>query len=142
MLGEKNMKFERSFTVEWGDCDEAGIVFYPNYFYWFDCTFQAFLRSKGLSQRELRSRYGAVTPLVDVGATFRAPIRYDDVIVVSAEVEEWAARRMRLRYVAHCGERIVATGFEVRAWALLKDDGGLKGASVPDDFKALFSQQP
>jgi hypothetical protein len=20
-------------TVEWGDCDEAGIVFYPNYFF-------------------------------------------------------------------------------------------------------------
>ena len=38
--------------VEWGDCDEAGIVCYPNYFYWLDCTFQRWLRSVGLSQRE------------------------------------------------------------------------------------------
>jgi YbgC/YbaW family acyl-CoA thioester hydrolase len=136
------MAFERSLTVEWGDCDEAGIVFYPNYFYWFDCTFHAYMRSLGLSQRELRSRYGAVMPLVDVGAKFRSPVRYDDELVIKAEVEEWPERRMRLRYVAQCGERIVATGFEVRAWALLHEDGGLKGAPVPEEFKALFGRQP
>jgi len=136
------MKFERSLTVEWGDCDEAGIVFYPNYFYWFDCTYQGMLRSVGLSQRELRSRYGAVTPLVDVGATFRSPVRYDDVIVMTAELDEWAERRLRVRYTAHCGERVVATGFELRAWTVLLGDGALKGKPIPEDFKALFSQQP
>jgi len=26
--------FRTEFPIEWGDCDEAGIVFYPNYFYW------------------------------------------------------------------------------------------------------------
>lgn len=136
------MKFERSLTVEWGDCDEAGIVFYPNYFYWFDCTYQGMLRSVGLSQRELRSRYGAVTPLVDVGATFRAPVRYDDVIVMTAELDEWAERRLRVRYTARCGERIVATGFELRAWTVLLADGALKGQPIPEDFKALFGPQP
>jgi acyl-CoA thioester hydrolase len=59
--------FETAFTVEWGDCDEAGIVFYPNYFYWFDCTYQRWLRKHGLSQRELRRRFKGVTPLVNVG---------------------------------------------------------------------------
>ncbi len=33
-------------TVEWGDCDETGIVFYPNYFCWFDCGFQRLLRGR------------------------------------------------------------------------------------------------
>jgi YbgC/YbaW family acyl-CoA thioester hydrolase len=133
------MRFERELTIEWGDCDEAGIVFYPNYFYWFDCTFQAMLRSKGLSQREVRSRYGAVTPLVDVGAVFRSPVRYDDVITIQAELQEWAERRMRIAYTVNCGKRLVATGHELRAWAVVKEEGGLKGAAIPEDFKQFFA---
>lgn len=132
------MQFERQLTIEWGDCDEAGIVFYPNYFYWFDCTYQGMLRSKGLSQREIRSRYGAVTPLVDVGAVFRSPVRYDDVITIQADLQEWAERRMRIAYTVNCGKRLVATGHELRAWAVVNESGGLKGAAVPEDFKALF----
>lgn len=31
-------------VVAWGDCDEAVVVFYPNYFYCMDSAFQAFLR--------------------------------------------------------------------------------------------------
>jgi len=40
---------EARFTIEWCDCDKAGIVFYPTYFYWLDGTFQQWLRTVGLS---------------------------------------------------------------------------------------------
>src|SRR5260370_37694640 len=80
--------FETAFTIEWGDCDEAGIVFYPNYFYWFDCTYQRWLRKLSLSQRELRRRFKSVTPLVDDGAQIMGPARYDDDFQVRAEVSE------------------------------------------------------
>ena len=33
-------------TVEWGDCDPAGIVYYPSYFKWFDQgTYRLFLKA-------------------------------------------------------------------------------------------------
>ena len=33
----------RTIRVQWGDCDPAGIVFYPRYFEWFDaCTILLF----------------------------------------------------------------------------------------------------
>ena len=132
-------QFQRDLTIEWGDCDEAGIVFYPNFFYWFDSTYHGMMRDKGLSQREIRARYGAVTPLVDVGSTFRSPVSYDDVITIEADFQEWADRRMRIAYTVKCGERLVATGFEQRAWAIVDDQGKLKGASIPAEFKALFN---
>ena len=56
------MAFETSFMVEWGDCDDAGIVFYPNYFYWLDSTFQRWLRAKGVSLRDVRKRYDVSVP--------------------------------------------------------------------------------
>lgn len=74
--------FRTSFTIEWGDRDEAGIVFYPNYFYWLDCAFQRLMRSRGLSLREVRKRFGAVTPIVQAHADFMAPARYDDVLSI------------------------------------------------------------
>ena len=131
--------FTTTQTVEWGDCDEAGIVFYPNYFYWIDCTFQRLLRARGLSPRVLRARFDAVTPLVDVGAKFLRPCRYDDELVVSAEVETWGNRRFRLRYVFSLGDKPVATGHEERAWARFDADGRLSAQEIHPEFRALLA---
>lgn len=130
--------FTTSFTIEWGDCDEAGIVFYPNYFYLLDCSFQRFLRSRGLGQRQLRDRFGAVTPLVDAGLRFRAPARYDDLLTVELGIGEWQERKFRIGYRLTCGERLVAEGHELRAWAVTTDSG-LKGAPVSEEFRRLLA---
>lgn len=131
--------FTDQITVEWGDCDEAGIVFYPNYLYWFDCTWQRLLRSRGLGQRELRRRFGAVTPLVEVGVTFRSPARYDDVLEVTADIVAWHDKRFRIDYRMSVKGRKVLEGFEVRAWAQSMTDGTLKGAEVDAVFREALS---
>ena len=65
--------FTTSFTVEWGDCDEAGIVYYPRYFYWMDSAFHRLLRARDLSYRAFKQRFGAELPLVDVELVSRHP---------------------------------------------------------------------
>jgi YbgC/YbaW family acyl-CoA thioester hydrolase len=130
--------FETTFTIEWGDCDEAGIVFYPNYFYWFDCTYQRWLRSRGLSQRELRKRFGGVTPLVNVGARFVGPASYDQELWIRAKVAEWPERRFRVDYTCLVEGATVATGFEERAWAIRTDKDALRGAALPHEFTQLM----
>jgi acyl-CoA thioester hydrolase len=131
--------FETEFIVEWGDCDEAGVVFYPNYFYWFDCTFQRLLRGRGLSQRVLKNRFGAVTPIVDVGAQFRGPARYDDVLRMQALIESWETKRFRVTYKLSTGGKPVAEGFEVRAWATINENGSLSGAAVDATFREFMT---
>src|SRR5258707_8515911 len=100
--------FRTEFIIEWGDCDEAGVVFYPNYFYWLDCTFQRLLRDRGLSQRELMRRFGVVTPLLDAGARFRRPATYDHTLQIEAVVESWEAKRFRIAYKLSVDDRAVA----------------------------------
>ena len=53
-------------TVEWGHCDPAGIVYFPNYFTYFDASTNAlFLRALGCNKFEMLKRYGIVgIPLV------------------------------------------------------------------------------
>ncbi len=130
--------FTTSFTIEFGDCDEAGIAFYPHYFYWFDCTFQRLLRARGLSQRELKRRLGGVTPVIDVGAQFSKPITYDDTLEIGARVDDWQERRFRVAYECRRGDTAVARGFELRAWAAPDESGRLRSAPIPDAFKALI----
>lgn len=130
--------FKRDLTIVWGDCDDAGIVFYPNFFYWFDSTYHLYLRSRGIDLRDIKARFNAVTPLADVGAKFLSPITYGDDVQIEASIAEWADRRFKLAYVVTCGERLVAKGYELRAWAEVNDEGKLRGAPVPAAFKALF----
>jgi len=130
--------FKTNVTIEWGDCDEAGIVFYPNYFYWFDCAFQRLLRAHGLSQREIRKRFGAVTPIVQAHSNFRAAARYDDVLDIEVTVRGESERRFRVDYHLVCGDKVIATGHEVRAWAKVGDDGSLKGAPVDPAFLSIL----
>ena len=63
------------FTVEFGDCDPAEIVFYPNYLRWMDAASLHFFRAMGVPPwRELEAQTGIIgTPIVDVAARFRAP---------------------------------------------------------------------
>jgi len=132
------MAFETRYMIEWGDCDEAGIVFYPNYFYWFDCTWQRWLRSVGMSQRELRNRWGAITPLIDVGASFRGPATYDEEIVLRGRIEDWTDRRFRCVYAIECAGKVVVEGHELRAWATRDPAGKLRGAVIEPEFRKLM----
>lgn len=130
--------FRTSITIEWGDCDEAGIVFYPNYFYWFDCTFQRLIRHRGLSQRDIRQRFGAVTPIVQANAEFVAPARYDDVIDIDVSIARVNERRFRIDYAMSRTGKPIGQGYEIRSWALIDANGGIRGASIDDEFFALL----
>jgi 4-hydroxybenzoyl-CoA thioesterase len=125
--------------IAWGDCDEAGIVFYPNYFYWMDSAFQTVLRTHGLNQRLLRQRYGVVgTPIVDAGARFRAPASYEDLLSIEARIDHWGSKSFRVAYVGLRAEVVVFDGFEVRVWATAGANGGLKTAPIAPEFRTLL----
>ena len=68
-------------TVQWGDCDPIGFVFYPNYYRWMDAAAWALYAAHGLNAETFESRFGVHgTPLVDTGCTFRSPARQGDAL--------------------------------------------------------------
>jgi YbgC/YbaW family acyl-CoA thioester hydrolase len=132
--------FSTRFPIEWGDCDAAGIVFFPNYFRWFDAAFQRLLKSRGHTQATLTAAYGIIgTPLVDAGASFHAPARYDEELVVDVAITEWKRATFRVTYRGMVGDRHVLSGHDVRAFVVRSSDGRLSSVTIPEDFKALFA---
>ena len=122
--------FARDIHVSFGDCDPAGIVYYPHFFRWFDGTFHGWLRASGHPHEELCRKLGASGfGLMDVGAGFRGPVRDGDHLVISARIEEWATRFVRIRYEGHVQGKLVVEGFEKRG-VFLTDGGKLKAGDV------------
>src|SRR5579859_3152900 len=105
-----------SVPVEWGETDAAGIIFYPNYFRWFDRAAHALLRAADCDPSHLL-RAGVVVPLIETGAKFLAPVVYGDEVEIESAVADLRTRSFRLEHRVTRGDELVADGFEVRVWA-------------------------
>src|SRR5262245_3663688 len=69
---------KRLIRVQWGDCDPAGIVFYPRYFEWFDAsTILLFEKATGLTKIKMLEKYnGAGMALLEARAVFKVASHY------------------------------------------------------------------
>ena len=126
--------------ADWGDCDAAGIIFYPNYFRWFDECTQALLRSVGADQRSLRDEFGIVgTAAVDASARFTAPVSYGDLLRATSFVERWGTSSFTVYHrLDREAEDMAAEGREVRIWAKRGADGRLRADPIPAAFRRLL----
>ncbi|HET8727520.1 MAG TPA: thioesterase family protein [Alphaproteobacteria bacterium] len=127
--------------VEWGHCDPARIVFYPNYFAWFDQCTQGLLRAVGLDQEEIARRYGVIgTPLADAQARFRSPATFGDLLDAETFVSRWGRASFTIAHTLAKNGRTVVEGTEVRVWAGQDPDDpcALKALPIPHDFRELF----
>jgi YbgC/YbaW family acyl-CoA thioester hydrolase len=123
--------------VEWGDIDAAGIVFYPNYFRWFDHAAHALLRKLDCAPADLLRR-GYVVPLIEAASRFLLPVVYGDQLVIESTVVEIRTRAFRLRHQVLRGPDVVAEGNEVRVWARAGTGSPptLDLEAIPDDVRA------
>ena len=71
--------FQTTRKVEWGDCDPAGIVYYPRYFVMFDNATVALFAAAGLKKHEMVKVYDMIGyPMVDTGAKFFIPSKWGE----------------------------------------------------------------
>lgn len=114
----------REINVEWGDCDPAGIVFYPRYFVWFDaCTVGLFELGLGMRCIELLRHYDIVGfPMVDTRAKFVLPSKFGDVISVQTRVTEVHTSSFNVHHQLYRQGQLAAEGFETRVWVGVHPD--------------------
>ena len=128
-------------NVQFGDCDPAGIVFFPNFSRWMDEASLAFFMACGVPPwRELVKTRGIIgTPLLEIHTRFLRPATYGETIHVHTTVEEWAAKTFRHRHVVMRGDTVLCEGTEVRAFCIRDPDNPerLKAIPVPEDILQL-----
>jgi 4-hydroxybenzoyl-CoA thioesterase len=128
-----------TYTVEFGDCDPAGIVWFPNFFRWIDNASRYFFVSCGVPPwTETEKSLGVIgTPLVDTHAKFMKTATYGDLLQIHVTVPEWRAKSFVQRYrIARNGEPIMECD-EVRIFAGRREDGSIKALPIPPSLQAL-----
>lgn len=132
----------RTLRIEWGQCDPAGIVFYPQYLIIFDSSTGWLFERTGLSPSAMRKKYRIVgMPVVEVGARFVQPCRFDDEVIVESEVGEWGRSSFTVRHRILKQNQLALDGFEKRVWAAadLQRPGAIKSQPVPAEIIACLS---
>lgn len=128
-------------TVQFGHCDPAGIVFYPNFQRWMDEASLAFFMQCGVPPwRELVKTRGIVgTPLLEIHTKFVTAATYAETLVVTTCVEEWMGKAFRQRHVVRRGDTLICEGTETRVFVRRdeNDPERLRAIPVPDDIRAL-----
>lgn len=132
------MKNEIEIPVEWGDTDQAAIVFYPNYFRWFDIGTRHLLDAAGVSYEVLRNEFGLVgLPLVEATSRFLNPVRFGDTVRLASHVSSWRRKTVSISHSVDVDGRRCAEGREVRVIASATH-GRIQTVSPPERLvKAL-----
>lgn len=133
----------REFTIEWGHCDPAGIVFNGRFFQFFDWgTWLLFGAVLGLEPQGLTGTLGIVLPLVDVNARFIAPARFGDVVELTSQVCEFRRSSFDVAHRLTVRGELAVEGSESRVWAThdANRPSGIKALPIPDDVIARFQE--
>jgi 4-hydroxybenzoyl-CoA thioesterase len=129
----------RTVRIEWGDCDPAGIIFYPRYFEIFDASTAAlFERALGMTKlKQLETFAFAGHPVVRTQARFLKPTRYGDDVVVRSTVS-FGRSSFKVEHTLSLDGATCAECSETRVWVVRDADGNLKSHRVPDEVRAKF----
>jgi 4-hydroxybenzoyl-CoA thioesterase len=129
--------------VHWGDCDPAGIIFYPTYFRWMDAATWALWASVGYHPKRMKSEHLAM-PLVGADCRFVAPAEHGDRCEVRSRITRFGGRSFVVAHdIVRADATELAKGSETRVWGRYADGPGtpLKGETIPDAVKALFRRR-
>jgi len=125
--------------VEFGDCDPAHIVWFPNFFRWIDAASRNFFIECGVPPwRDTKTTLGVIgTPLVDTHAKFIKTTAYGDLLEIRTRVGEWRRKSFVQHHrVTRDGELIMECE-EVRIFAGRREDGSIRALEIPDEIRRL-----
>ena len=126
--------------VQWGDCDPAGIIFYPTYFRWMDAATWAFFDRVGYSAKRMRAEHLAM-PLVSAQCEFLSPAEQGDRCEVRSRIARFGGKSFTVTHeVVREDGAPLAKGSETRVWGRFANGPGtpLRGETISEALKALF----
>ena len=127
--------------IQFGDCDPAGIVYYPNYFRFFDNATAGLLSAAfAMHKRNWLEHFGiAGIPMVDTGARFIKPSRFGDVVDIRTEITELGHSSFSVKHTLLRDGEVAIEAHEKRVWVVRDEQGGIRSAPLPEDVRQKLS---
>ena len=129
-------------TVEWGDCDPAGIIFYPTYYRWMDAASWHLFAEAGYSAARMRAEHLSL-PLVHTECSFARSPTFGERCIVESCVERLGGKSFTVRHRFLDGDGVLelASGRETRVWCRYEAGPGtpLRGEALPEALRVRLA---
>ncbi|HWT01461.1 MAG TPA: thioesterase family protein [Pyrinomonadaceae bacterium] len=134
------MAFVARIRVRFGDCDPAGLVYYPVIFHYCHVAMEEFVEARcGVSYDRLMRDERLGFPTVNVQAEFFAPLVYGDEAEVEVTVSRVGRSSVTFEYEVRRAGDATTCARSVQVHAAMNLDSR-RAVAVPESLRAVFVQ--
>jgi acyl-CoA thioester hydrolase len=91
---------ETRVRVRYAETDQMGVVYHANHFIWFEVGRVELFRQLGFSYKQMEREDGCFIAVAEAQCRYKAPVHYDDEVVVRT-------------FVKHVREKVIRFGYEL-----------------------------
>lgn len=127
--------FEYKLSVRYAETDQMGVVYYANFFTYFEAARSSFMREKGYPYSELEKK-GLFLPVIEAYCNYKSPAHYDEELVIKLGIMEMKNSSFKIHYDVLRGGTLLATGYTRHVFT----DRNFKPVRIPDEIKKIFEK--
>lgn len=126
--------------VRYAETDQMGVVYYANYFIWFEIGRVEFLRSLGFSYREMEAEDDCFIPVVDTSCRYKAPARYDEELELETRILHLRPSVLKFGYrlLRHNGDEAPPTLLAEGESVHVLTDRAMQKRTLPEKYAAAL----
>lgn len=89
--------FDHEHRVTYAETDQMGFVYYANYLVYFEIGRTEYIRSSGMTYRQLEDM-GYMLPVLEASCKYLKPAKYDDILTIRTTISEFKGIRLGFSY--------------------------------------------
>jgi acyl-CoA thioester hydrolase len=135
-MGEFAPVNETRIRVRYAETDQMGVVYHANHFVWFEVGRVELLRQFGFTYRDMERDDDCYIAVVDARCRYKAPVHYDDEVVVRTELKRVREKMIHFGYELRSGETgaLLAEGETTHVVANSK----MRARALPEKYLKAF----
>ena len=124
--------------VRYAETDQMGVVYHANHFIWFEVGRVELLRQFGFSYRDMEQNDGCFIAVVDARCRYKAPVRYDDEVIVRTQLKNVRESLVHFGYeLVRVSDGILLAEGETTH---LVTDAEMKVRAIPEKYMRAFQE--
>ncbi len=127
---------ETTIRVRYAETDQMGVVYYGNYFTWFEIGRVELCRQLGFEYKRMEMEDDSFIVVADAHCRYKRPARFDDVLTIRTKIAQSQRRTVRFDYeiLNQASGELLATGDTLH---VICDRVG-KPKSLPEKYRKYF----
>lgn len=110
----------KEIEVRYAETDQMGVVYHANYIIWMELGRTSLIKELGFNYAEME-KDGIISPVMDIQASYKKPLRYGDTAKVKTWIEEYDGLRVVYGYEILTADGEIAVTGESKHVCVKKD---------------------